>query len=224
VDLPQPVARGLRWLAVQPWAWGAAARIVRCCFGLEPSGTEHVPAEGPVVFAGNHRSHYDGFFSTFAVYGLRRRLPVPVAWTGIREYPVLADFAASGLPFVWQDNDAGTVAEAAATVMQMVRHLRAGHCLVIHCEGQRNDRLGEFREGAAVAALVAGVPVVPFSLSGVTGLFDSLAGPERYTGNARIRFHAPLFPDAYRAAHDGLRGAARAMTRAIGTLVASAIA
>ena len=93
--------------------------------------------------------------------------------------------------------------------------------MVLHAEGHRRDALGEFMEGAALAALLAKVPIVPFTLRGVHGLWTDLAWPARWRGDVSVVFHPMLEPADY--SHFPLREAASSMTAEIRRRVASAI-
>ena len=46
---------------------GACAPLLRSIFGLEVSGLEHVPAEGPFILAANHHNYLDGVVLGVAV-------------------------------------------------------------------------------------------------------------------------------------------------------------
>jgi 1-acyl-sn-glycerol-3-phosphate acyltransferase len=215
MNRPGLFSQFVRRASLKPAAWRTCVRLMEVAFGLRAHGTENVPRNRAVIFAGNHGSHYDGFFSTAAVVRAQRRLPVAVAWTGIRDYPILRDIAESGLPFIWKDDDDEAVMSGTIILREMAAHVRAGRSLVVHSEGRRNDRLGEFKPGAAAVSLLSRAPVVPFTLCGVQGLFSSLSGPDRFHGRVSIHFHAPLEPGPFREAHEEMAAAADAMTREI---------
>lgn len=194
--------------------------VFKRLFGLRIRNMELALPPGPYIFASNHASHYDLFFALAAFTGVTRELPVPVVWQGVFEVPVIGQILRA-IRTVPIKHGQGDELNRAVAVQEMVGLLRAGHCLVIACEGIRHNELGVFERGAAFASLATGVQVVPISLRGAQGLFSDLSGPNRLWGNVEIVLHPPLDPFEFEAAADSQVEAAAKFTQAIRDRVAS---
>jgi glycerol-3-phosphate dehydrogenase (NAD(P)+) len=128
-------------------------------FGMRRQGREHIPADGPVIFASNHRS----FLDPFLIACLVRR---PVHYVAKRELfanPVVA-WVLSALGAFPIDRGRGD--EAAMATARAI--LARGDCVVIFPEGTRvrPGPLGHPRRGVGRLALQTGAPVVPVAVIG----------------------------------------------------------
>jgi 1-acyl-sn-glycerol-3-phosphate acyltransferase len=153
---------------------------------LRIEGREHLPREGGVLIASNHQSFLD--IPLLAVAAPRH--VAFVARSTLASSRVVAFLMrASDSVFVRQNT-----ADRAA-LEGMIAHLQDGDCVAVFPEGTRtNDgTLGDFRPGAAVAARRAGVPVVPFAISGA---FEALPRGRLFPRPLRItvRIGAPIAP------------------------------
>ena len=128
-------------------------------FRMSRIGREHIPAEGPVIFAANHRSFLDPFvIATLArrpIYFVAKRelfTRRPVAWilNSLGAFPI--------------DRGAGDV-DAMATARAI---LERGDGVLIFPEGTRirPGGLGRPRRGVGRLALETGAPVVPVAVIG----------------------------------------------------------
>ena len=142
------------------------APALRAVYRPEITGAHHVPAEGPVILAGNHISFADEFFTPLAA----RRQVVYFAKAeyfttpGIRGRAMAAFFnGMRHVPVERMDTRA-----AAASIDIGVAVLNRGEALGIFPEGTRSPdgRLYKFRTGVARLALRTGAPVVPVGLIG----------------------------------------------------------
>jgi len=128
---------------------------------LEVTGAGRSDFPRPCLFVVNHESFVD-------IPVLFRALPVPLRFLAkveLRQVPFVAHFiTAMGMVFVdRRDSDA-----ARESIEEVAEVLRSGACLVAFPEGTRS-RSGEirpFKTGAFVAAIKAGVPVVPIKIEG----------------------------------------------------------
>lgn len=150
---------------------------------LKVDGAEHVPGDGPVLLAANHRSMLDHVLLALAS-------PRPLRFLGKREL-------ASG-PVGWWNRLTGMIpiergAGDLDALQRTVEHLRAGEALGIFPEGTRAPSGGvyRFRSGLARLAAWSGAPVVPV---GIVGSSHRRAWqPFRSDGSAlRVTFGAPL--------------------------------
>jgi putative phosphoserine phosphatase/1-acylglycerol-3-phosphate O-acyltransferase len=133
---------------------------------LRIEGVEHIPAEGPAIICGNHRSYFDPLAIGFAVARRGR----PVRFLGKKEVfdaPVIGDLARA-LGGIRVERGSGSdepLREAAAA-------LRAGELVVILPQGTIPRGRAFFdpelkgRWGAARLAAMTRVPVIPLGLWG----------------------------------------------------------
>lgn len=133
--------------------------IFHLYFRLSRIGREHIPAQGPVILASNHRSFLDPF-----VIAVMARRPIyfvakkelfinrPVAW-------LLASLGAFPIDRHGADQDAMATARAL---------LARGEGVLIFPEGTRirPGALGAPKRGVGRLALETGAPVVPVAVHG----------------------------------------------------------
>jgi 1-acyl-sn-glycerol-3-phosphate acyltransferase len=123
-------------------------------------GAEHVPREGPVILAANHRSFLDPFLIGVC-------LQRPVFYLAKKEifaiHPVVSWLlgALGAFPIDRGNGDGDAMATAR-------RILERGDCVVIFPEGTRvrPGPLGRPRRGVGRLALETGAPVVPVAVLG----------------------------------------------------------
>ncbi|MFE7973457.1 lysophospholipid acyltransferase family protein [Streptomyces shenzhenensis] len=161
--------------------------IMRLMFRPQVEGAEHIPADGPVIMAGNHLTFIDSivlplvskrqvFFIGKDEYvtgkGFKGRL---MAWffTGVGMIPVDRDGASGGV----------------AALMTGRRILEEGKVFGIYPEGTRSPdgRLYRGRTGIARLTLMTGAPVVPFAMIGTDKLQPGGRGFPR-PGRVTVRF------------------------------------
>lgn len=157
---------------------------------LDRIGREHLPAEGPLLLASNHRS----FLDPFVIGTLVRR---PVYYMAKRElfekrWQAWALNALGAFPV---DRGAGD-GEAMDTARAI---LQRGDCVVVFPEGTRVRRgpLGDPRRGVGRLALETGAAVAPIA---VIGTEDVRRGWRVRPRRVRVRAGRPLlFPTAKRS-------------------------
>jgi glycerol-3-phosphate dehydrogenase (NAD(P)+) len=126
---------------------------------MQRVGREHIPKQGPLLLASNHRS----FLDPFVIGTLVRR---PVYYFAKRElfekrWQAWALNALGAFPV-----DRGASDRAAVDTARAI--LERGDCVVLFPEGTRTRKgpLGAPRRGIGRLALEAGVPVVPVAVIG----------------------------------------------------------
>jgi 1-acyl-sn-glycerol-3-phosphate acyltransferase len=178
-----------RGRGVNPIAYWLARAILQpmfhLYFRLSRIGREHIPAQGPVILASNHRSFLDPF-----VIAVMARRPIyfvakqelfinrPVAW-------LLASLGAFPIDRHGADEDAMATARAI---------LDRGDGVLIFPEGTRirPGALGAPKRGVGRLALETGAPVVPVAVHGSEAVRH---GWRVRPHKVRIRTGAPLtFP------------------------------
>ena len=147
----QPVVYWLVRAVVQP--------ALQLYFRVARMGREHVPAEGPVILASNHRSFLDpfvvGICARRPVYFVAKRELFDKRWQGW-----LLN-ALGAFPIRRGESDA----ESMQTALEI---LKRGDVVVIFPEGTRirTGSLGKPKRGVGRLALESGAPVVPVAMHG----------------------------------------------------------
>jgi 1-acyl-sn-glycerol-3-phosphate acyltransferase len=173
----QPVVYWLMRAIVQP--------LGHLYFRMSRIGREHVPAEGPVILASNHRSFLDPF-----ILGTIARRPIYyVAKEELFRHPVLG----------WLLNALGAFPVSRGTGdEEMVRTAKAilarGDAVLIFPEGTRvrPGPLGRPKRGVGRLVLETGAPVVPVAITGTEAVRN---GWRFRPHKVRVRIGRPLtFP------------------------------
>ncbi len=124
------------------------------------TGTERIPT-GTCLFVANHTSSAD---APAVVGAIPRRIAILLK-ESLYKYPIVgqAFHLAHFIPVDRAKHDA-----AIASVEKAIEAMRAGQSFLIYPEGTRSPdgRLQEFKKGAVVMAIKAGVPIVPMVCSG----------------------------------------------------------
>jgi 1-acyl-sn-glycerol-3-phosphate acyltransferase len=156
--------------------------LVKILYRFRITGKEHIPAEGPVVIAPNHKSFYDSFFVGLATPREVRFMAKKELFEG-RSARLLSALGAFPVK-------RGEADPEALETARMV--LRDGGVLALFPEGTRHrdpDELRAPRRGAGRLAIEAGAPIVPCAISGTEKLFVGiLPRPVR----VQIAFAAPI--------------------------------
>jgi 1-acyl-sn-glycerol-3-phosphate acyltransferase len=176
----EPMTRTYRF------ALGISAPIVRLWGRLKVEGLEHIPAEGPLLIAGNHDSYWDPV--VVGIAAVRRRQIRALAKSSLWKVKGLNKVldGMGQIPIVRGSGDAGALDRA-------ITELRGGSCIGIFPEGTRS--LGrKLRPRSGLGRLVAAVPEATIVPVAVTGSTDIPRFPKR--PRLRVRFLPPA---------DGLR-------------------
>lgn len=133
--------------------------ILRLLFRIRADGIENIPGEGGVIIASNHASFADP-------PSLGCVIPREISYFAKKELfrvPVVGPFIAwaNGVP-VDREGD------SARALKDIIRRLKDGWAVLVFPEGTRTKtgEFGEPKSGAGMAAVMAGVPVVPCWIEG----------------------------------------------------------
>jgi len=141
-----------------------ALTVLRGWFRVRVSGLEHIPADGGVIVAPNHKNFLDPFFIGVVTRRHVRFMAKielfkgPLGWLFLR---------LGAFPVRRGQSDAEALDTAAAI-------LRSGGLVVVFPEGTRveePDALGAPRHGAGRLAVQTGVPIVPAAITGTSHLW-----------------------------------------------------
>jgi 1-acyl-sn-glycerol-3-phosphate acyltransferase len=162
-------------------AMAACTPIVRWWGRLEVSGLEHLPADGPVLLAGNHDSYWDPV--AVGIAGLPRRQIQALAKSSLWKIPGL-DRVLDGMGQIPINRGAGD----ARALDRAISELRAGACIGVFPEGTRS--LGrELRARSGFGRLAAAVPEAAVVCCTVVGTTDITSPPKR--PRVAVRFFTP---------------------------------
>jgi 1-acyl-sn-glycerol-3-phosphate acyltransferase len=166
---PAPGHAGLKVLRATVGRWLGSR------YDLHQHGTEHVPADGPVIFAANHIGWLDG--------------PLLIACTPRPAHALVKAEEFQGrtgalLRLAGQISVRRDEPDAAA-VRKAVAALEAGHAVALFPEGTRGaGDVAHVKDGLAYLAMTTGAPVVPVAILGTR--LPGQAGDARPEKGARI--------------------------------------
>ncbi len=140
------------------WAWGML-RITGTRCHVE--GLENIPGTGPYVVMGNHRSHLDAavlIYNLPFLFGFivkQELMKIPIFAGGMRSIGCVAVSRK-------KSKDDHAVLDGAA------QEVAGGKNILVFPEGTRapTDDFLPFKKGGVLLAIKAGVPILPFGLSG----------------------------------------------------------
>jgi len=155
---PRPVYwAGVKGVMFCVWAVGVKVRV---------RGRERIPP-GVCLFAANHTSSAD---APAVVGAIPRRIAVLLK-ASLFKWPIVgqAFWAVRFIPVKRSEHDS-----AIASLEKATAALKAGQSFLIYPEGTRSPdgRLQEFKKGAAIMAIKAGVPIVPMVCSGAHRIME----------------------------------------------------
>ncbi len=158
--------------------------------GVEVEGTELIPRDQPLVFMGNHQSNFD-------ILALYQAIPLRFNWLAKEELfklPFLgASMRSAGYIPVNRSDGRGSL----RSLDNAAKLVRDGTSVVIFPEGthSKDGKLLPFKRGGFILAAKAGMPVVPFSISGSMNINP----PDNFffinSGVIKIRFSPPVIPE-----------------------------
>ncbi len=151
---------------------------------VEVVGEENVPAEGSVVFVGNHQGNFDipillgylakpkAFISKIEIL----KIPLLNQWMRLMQCTFM---------------DRKSPRQSVKAMQEAVESVKRGYSLVIFPEGTRSrgKPVGEFKSGSFKLALKAGVPIVPVTIDGSWRLFEE-SGMKK--GHVKVTVHPPI--------------------------------
>ncbi|HLK05860.1 MAG TPA: lysophospholipid acyltransferase family protein [Candidatus Acidoferrum sp.] len=157
---------------------------------VKVSGLERIP-EGACLFAANHTSSAD---APAVVGAIPRRIAILLK-KSLFAYPIVgqAFTLAHFIPVERNNHDS-----AIASLEKATKAMREGQSFLIYPEGTRSNdgRLGEFKRGAVVMAIKAGVPIVPMVCAGAHKVMEKRSLVIK-PGVITVEFLEPIDASAY---------------------------
>src|SRR5579859_4227030 len=154
------------------------------------TGTERIPPE-TCLFAANHTSSAD---APAVVGAIPRRIAILLK-KSLFAYPIVgqAFTLAHFIPVERNNHDS-----AIASLEKATEAMREGQSFLIYPEGTRSNdgRLGEFKRGAVVMAIKAGVPIVPMVCAGAHKVMEKRSLVIK-PGVITVEFLEPIDASAY---------------------------
>ena len=166
---------------------------------LTVEGRELIPDDGPMIFMGNHQSNFD-------IMALFQAAPRRFAWLAKEELFKVPVFGNSMKSAGYIPINRGDGRDALRSLDRAAQLISAGASVAIFPEGTRSTdgQLLEFKRGGFILAAKAGVPIVPFSVSGSR----EVNPPDNFLflrpGGIRVRFGRPILPGASSAKGQGI--------------------
>ena len=157
-------------------------------------GQEQIDLEQTYIFAGNHASQYD-------IFAFQGYFPHDFRWIAKKELFRIPIFGQALHRIGHIPIDRARGRQALKSLDEAGRRIAAGSSVLIFPEGTRSPdgRLREFKTGAVLLALKAGVPGVPVGFNGSYEILPK-GGLLPKSGEIVNRIGAPIATDRYRAA------------------------
>jgi 1-acyl-sn-glycerol-3-phosphate acyltransferase len=174
------------------WAGIKGVMFFVRCVGVRVRvvGTERIPA-GVCLFVANHTSAAD---APAVVGAIPRRIAILLK-ESLFKWPIVGPAFLSAR-FIPVNRNARE--SALASVEKAIESLKAGQSFLIYPEGTRSPdgRLQEFKKGAVVMAIKAGVPIVPVACSGAHRVMEKRS-LVIHPGEILVEFLEPIDAAAY---------------------------
>jgi 1-acyl-sn-glycerol-3-phosphate acyltransferase len=164
------------------FAMAVTTPLIKWWGRLEVEGLEHMPADGPVLLAGNHDSYWDPV--AIGIAGLPRRQIKALAKNNLWKNKFLGKVL-DGMGQIPIDRGAGD----AGALERAIEELRAGACIGVFPEGTRS-RGRTLRARSGFGRLAEAVPEAEVVCCTVEGTVDVTRFPKR--PRIRVRFFKPV--------------------------------
>jgi 1-acyl-sn-glycerol-3-phosphate acyltransferase len=163
---------------------------LRSVHRLRIVGTEHIPAEGPLILCANHTSYFDSMLMALCC---RRPVRFLITET-FYHHPLLGQvIQRCGAIPVSLEGDVRHLLRRGLAV------LADGGVLGIFPEGRlsRTGATGHGEPGAALLAAASGAPIIPISIAGAFDVFPKGQRTPR-PGSLTVTIHPPLSVESRR--------------------------
>lgn len=166
--------------------------LFRWMYEIEIEGTENLPAGGAIV-APNHSSYLDPIVINSILCNKISLLTRNFSTGNASFLSRFVDDALRNMGHIFLRKNRRISREGLEKALDI---LRRGHYLGVFPEGQRSrdNRLGEFRDGAAYISAESGKPIVPTKISGTYEIFPRHRKIPGIFGRIKVVFGKPIYP------------------------------
>src|SRR6185369_3726870 len=154
---------------------------------IEVDGSELIPRDQPVIFMSNHQGNFD-------ILALFQAIPIRFNWLAKEELFRVPLFGRSMQSAGYIPINRGDGRDSLKSLDRAARLVSGGTSIAIFPEGTRSNdgTLLPFKIGGFILASKAGVPIIPFSISGSI----KINPPDNFLclkpGTVRIKFSPPV--------------------------------
>lgn len=167
-----------------------AFRIILFLAGAKKTvlGQENIPKDGPVLFAGDHKSYADvplAYITCGKYVGF-------IAKKEIKKFPILPWWMTS-MNCLFIDRE--DIRQSLKIILKAVDVVKEGYSMFIMPEGTRNhsDELITFKEGSFKIADKSGCPIVPVAITNTDGIYE--LNHKIKSAKVVIHYGEPIYPD-----------------------------
>ncbi|WP_028580438.1 lysophospholipid acyltransferase family protein [Desulfogranum japonicum] len=175
-----------------PRAWG---RIICSIVGVKVNieGLENIRQEDTYIFAANHASQFD-------IFAFQGYFPHSFRWIAKKELFNIPVFGRAMRKVGYISIDRSKGRQALKSLEEAARQISSGKSVLIFPEGTRtpDGKMADFKAGAILLAIKAGVPVVPLAFINSYNILPKgklLAN----SGTVTIRIGSPIATDHYQS-------------------------
>ena len=153
-------------------------------------GAEHIPADTPALYVGNHRSYFD----IIITYARCPRLTGYIAKKDMEKVPLLRTWMRR-LHCLFIDRE--NVKEALKTILAGIDNVKNGISMCIFPEGTRNktdDLMLPFKEGSFKIAEKSGCPIIPMAITNSADVLEAHM-PRVKKAHVIVEYGKPIYPN-----------------------------
>lgn len=170
----------------------AMKNLSRLLWGLKIEGVENIPADGPLIFAANHESMFDGFWVYSALPGMIRKRSYVLLKSELAKARFLSHLG-DGINYIPVERDGDIL----TPLRRAFFSLKAGKNILIFPEGTRSTdgEVHQFRSGVGILLRETDARVVPVSLINANSKWPKGKYPQIFEGwkeRPLLRIGAPL--------------------------------
>jgi len=158
--------------------------LIKVLYRYEVIGREHVPADGPMIYASNHQSHLDPCLIGSAIGAY-----APIGRSGLFDTGIMR-WILEGLGTISIEQGRGDTAAIKAAIGVLQR----GGRVLIFPEGSRtaDGAMDDFKAGTMLLVRRAKVPVLPIAVEGIYDIWPRGRSLPRLRGRMTMMVGRPI--------------------------------
>lgn len=180
----RPISDKYIYETVQKWS---ANRVKDTGAKIFVHGRENIPANGNMLFIGNHQSNFD-----FALLLAELKVPVGfIAKVELIKIPLIKDWM-NLIHCLFMDRS--DMKQQLKTIIEGINLLKNGYNLIVFPEGTRSKdgKILEFKAGTFKLATKSKVPIVPFTISGAADVLENNSHYRIAPAEVHLYIHKPI--------------------------------